>query len=40
MAVLVIILLWGADEPGADIDGDGIVAFGDVLEVLASWGPC
>ena len=23
-----------------DIDGDGIVGFGDVVAVLASWGPC
>lgn len=24
----------------ADLDGDGVVAFGDVLAILAAWGPC
>ena len=24
----------------ADIDGDGQVAFGDILEILSAWGPC
>ena len=24
----------------ADTDGDGIVDFGDLLLVLAQWGPC
>ena len=24
----------------ADLDGDGSVGFGDLIEVLSSWGPC
>ena len=24
----------------ADVDGDGTVAFGDVIAILAAWGPC
>lgn len=23
-----------------DLDGDGMIAFGDILEVLSAWGPC
>jgi Ca2+-binding EF-hand superfamily protein len=23
-----------------DVDGDGEVGFGDLLEILSSWGPC
>ena len=26
--------------PTGDIDGDGLVGVGDLLEVLSSWGPC
>lgn len=26
--------------PAADVDGDGLVGFGDVLAVLAAWGAC
>jgi choice-of-anchor B domain-containing protein len=29
----------GAPIPG-DVDGDGFVTFGDLLAVLAAWGPC
>ena len=28
------------DECLGDVDGDGEVAVGDVLEVLSAWGPC
>jgi hypothetical protein len=24
----------------ADVDGDGAIGFGDLLEILSSWGPC
>lgn len=24
----------------ADIDGDGLIGFADLIEVLANWGPC
>ena len=27
-------------RPAADVDGDGLVGFGDVLAVLAAWGTC
>ncbi|MHC4808800.1 MAG: hypothetical protein ACYTEV_00330 [Planctomycetota bacterium] len=27
-------------RPAADVDGDGLVGFGDVLAVLAAWGGC
>jgi hypothetical protein len=26
--------------PDGDVDGDGFVDFGDLLLVLAAWGPC
>ena len=26
--------------PGADVTGDGVVGFDDVISVLAAWGPC
>ena len=28
------------DECTSDLDGSGAVDFGDILEVLAAWGPC
>lgn len=34
---------WFGPEPPsdpADVDGDGVVALSDLLEVLANWGPC
>lgn len=27
-------------RPTADLDGDGVVAFGDLVLLLAAWGPC
>jgi len=34
-----VTVLGGAGSP-ADIDGDGVVGFGDLTSVLAQWGPC
>ena len=31
---------WGSSGGAADVDGDGTVAFGDVLAVLSAFGPC
>ena len=41
--LLVVLLLILVQLPlpavcNADVDGDGIVAVGDVLEVIATWG--
>ena len=33
------LLFLEADDP-ADIDGDGLVAFSDLLAVISNWGPC
>ena len=30
----------GCTDTGADIDGNGVVDFQDLLLVLAAWGPC
>jgi len=35
----VTITPMGGDDP-ADLDGDGAVAFGDLLILLSQWGPC
>ena len=32
--------LCDGDDPPSDIDGDGAVAVGDLLEVIAQWGMC
>jgi len=39
-AYLYAIALSEETERPADLDGDGVVAFGDLLELLAAWGPC
>ncbi len=35
---------FGDDEESSrcigDLDGDGLIAFGDILKILAAWGPC
>ena len=31
---------WGNKGGNEDIDGDGTVGMGDLLLVLAEWGPC
>lgn len=38
--VFVAAITVGSGGDPADIDGDGTVGFGDLLAVLASWGPC
>lgn len=39
--VLVIITYWGATGPNiADVTGNGVVDIGDLLAVIAAWGPC
>ena len=37
---LAVLARWGTGNPGADVDGDGIVGILDFLAVLAAWGPC
>ncbi len=32
--------LWGNAGGPADLDGSGVVDFGDLLMVLDAWGPC
>ncbi|MHC5005408.1 MAG: hypothetical protein ACYTJ0_20085, partial [Planctomycetota bacterium] len=36
--LIIVILLWGTDDPAADVDGDGQVGVDDLLEVILSWG--
>ena len=40
--LLQIIEVWNSVDPGnpADLDNDGVVAVGDVMIALESWGPC
>ena len=38
--LLVIIAAWGTNDAQADLDEDGVVAVGDLLTVIANWGPC
>ena len=38
--VFVAAITVGSGGEPADLDGDGLVGFGDLLAVLASWGPC
>jgi len=38
--LLLIVAVWGSDDPDADIDGDGTVGVSDVLVVIAGWGDC
>ncbi|MHC4908152.1 MAG: S8 family serine peptidase, partial [Planctomycetota bacterium] len=35
-----VILAWGNDDAGADVNGDGIVDVLDLVEVIVSWGAC
>ena len=32
--------VWGSTNETADFDGSGFVGIGDLLIMLASWGPC
>jgi len=36
----MIIADWGSNNPVTDLDGDGVVAVGDLLIAIANWGPC
>jgi len=36
--LLVIVSLWGSDDPQGDVTGDGIVDIIDLLAVMADWG--
>jgi hypothetical protein len=36
---LAIIGAWGTNE-GCDVNGDGIINVGDLLEVVGNWGEC
>jgi len=38
--VLAMIGVWGSDDANADIDGDGVVAIGDLLAAIGNWGNC
>jgi hypothetical protein len=38
--LLAIIGAWGTNDPSADVDGDGIVAVGDLLTSIGNWGNC
>ncbi len=35
-----LVVRFAADELPGDVDGDGVVGFGDLLAVLGAWGPC
>jgi len=43
-AVVLVGGFWGGASVGptcvGDLDGSGVVGFGDLLAVLSSWGPC
>jgi len=41
-ALTLLIAQWGPCQPncGADLSGNGVVDFADVLLVMAGWGPC
>ena len=38
--LLIVIAVWGLDDPLGDVDQDGIVGVNDLLIVIANWGPC
>jgi len=38
--ILRVLDAWGNEGGPEDLDGDGFVGFGDLLILLAAWGPC
>ena len=38
--ILAVLTSWGNEGGAEDLDGSGLVDFGDLLIVLAAWGPC
>jgi len=36
----LLLNVWNTDDGAADLDGSGVVGFGDLLLLLNSWGPC
>jgi hypothetical protein len=38
--LLMVIGVYGTNDPSGDANGDGVVDTNDVLAVLAAWGSC
>ena len=39
-SLLVMLAAWNDLGGRKDLDGNGVVDFGDLLILLANWGPC